>query len=180
VAIRDYLTAPKIHSIDATHHQDRLGDTISILASDDFAVVAVHIVIRTTDGAIIEQGAATQNGGSLMRRSLDARLTGEVAERSIAGQIEFWAGLGRAVEPLLRADTALALKKRGEAMPLSACLKSVNTRAGRARLSAVLTARPFPHFEPAATPGLIVKVDADGHRTTGRFVNRKFRPVKSR
>ena len=33
---------------------------------------------------------------------LDARLTGEVAERSIAGQIEFWARLGRAIEPLLR------------------------------------------------------------------------------
>jgi len=62
---------------------------------------------------------------------LDVRLTGEVAERSIAGQIEFWAGLGRAVESLLRSDIALALKKRGEAMPLSACLKSVNSRAGR-------------------------------------------------
>jgi hypothetical protein len=62
VAIRDYLTAPKIHRIDASHYQGRRGDTISILASDDFAVVAVHIVIRTTDGAIIEQGAATQNG----------------------------------------------------------------------------------------------------------------------
>ena len=33
---------------------------------------------------------------------LDARLTGEVAERSIAGQIEFWAGLGRALDSLLR------------------------------------------------------------------------------
>jgi hypothetical protein len=90
---------------------------------------------------------------------LDARLTGEVAERSIAGQIEFWAGLGRAVESLLRADTALALKKRGEALPLSACLKSVNTRAGKARLSAVLAARPYPHFEPAETPGLLVKIE---------------------
>ncbi len=112
---------------------------------------------------------------------LDARLTGEVAERSIAGQIEFWAGLGRSVESLLRADKALALKKRGEAMPLSACLKSVNSRAGQARLSAVLAARPFPHFETAATPGMLVKIDQDGTRTTGRFVNREFRPAaKSR
>lgn len=95
---------------------------------------------------------------------LDARLTGKVAERSIAGQIEFWAGLGRAVESLLRADRALALKKRGEAVPLSARLASVNTRAGQARLSAVLAARPYPHFEPAAQPGLLVKVDADGTR----------------
>jgi hypothetical protein len=111
---------------------------------------------------------------------LDARLTGEVAERSIAGQIEFWAGLGRAVESLLRVDNALALKKRGEVLPLSACLKSVSTRAGQTRLTAVLAARPYPHFEPAPTPGLLVKIDKDGTRTTGRFVNREFHPAKSR
>ena len=29
---------------------------------------------------------------------LDARLTGEIAERSLAGQIEYWAKLGRAAE----------------------------------------------------------------------------------
>lgn len=111
---------------------------------------------------------------------LDARLTGEIAERSIAGQIEFWAGLGRAVESLLRADHALALKKRGDMLPLSVCLDSVNTRAGQARLSAVLAERPYPHFEPAAKSGVLVKIDEDGTRTTGRFVNREFRPAKSR
>lgn len=111
---------------------------------------------------------------------LDARLTGKVAERSIAGQIEFWSGLGRGVESLLRTDQVLALKKRGEARPLSACLKSVDTHAGRARLAAVLAARPYPHFEPAPTPGMLVRIDEDGTRTTGRFVNRKFRPAQSR
>jgi hypothetical protein len=40
---------------------------------------------------------------------LDARLTAEIAERSIAGQIEFWAQLGRAIEPLLEGSRALAL-----------------------------------------------------------------------
>jgi hypothetical protein len=114
------------------------------------------------------------------RLVLDARLTGQVAERSIAGQIEFWASLGRAVEPLLSADRALALKKRGDAVPLSACLASIGTRAGRARLAEVLAARPYPHFEPAAKPGLLVRIAADGRRTTGRFVNRVFRPAKSR
>lgn len=39
---------------------------------------------------------------------LDARLTAEIAERSIAGQIEFWAQLGRAIEPLLEGSRALA------------------------------------------------------------------------
>jgi hypothetical protein len=111
---------------------------------------------------------------------LAARLTGEVAERSIAGQIEFWAGLGRAVESLLRADTALALKRRGETVPLSTCLETIGTSAGRAQLAKVLDERPYPHFEPASQPGLIVRIDKDGTRTQGRFVKREFRPSKSR
>ena len=56
----------------------------------------------------------------------------------------------------------------------------MNSRAGRARLAACLAARPYPHFEPAPLPGLLVKIDADGTRTTGRFVNRAFRAAKSR
>jgi hypothetical protein len=54
--------------------------------------------------------------------TLDARLTAEVAQRSIAGQIEFWVGLGRAIEPLLRGREALALLKANALRPLSECL----------------------------------------------------------
>jgi hypothetical protein len=111
---------------------------------------------------------------------LDARLTGEVAERSISGQIELWAIIGRTVELLLRTDNALALKKRGQLMSLSDCLNSINTSVGKVRLAMALHARPYPHFEPATIPGLFVKVDEDGTRTTGRFVNREFRLAKSR
>ena len=48
---------------------------------------------------------------------LDARLTGQIAERSIAGQIEYWANLGRAIEPLLHGDQALALCQNGRGTP---------------------------------------------------------------
>ncbi|WP_242392153.1 ParD-like family protein [Anaeromyxobacter oryzisoli] len=109
---------------------------------------------------------------------LDARIVGETSERSIASQIEFWARLGRAVEPVLRTETVLRLKKRGEAVPLSACLSSVDTASGRERVKAHLAAGPYPHFEPApGRPGFIVKIDEDGTRTVGRFVNRQFRPA---
>lgn len=109
---------------------------------------------------------------------LDARVVGETAERSIASQIEFWARIGRAVESVLRTDSVLRLKQRGEAAPLSDCLRTVDTKAGRARVKAHLADRPFPHFEPAADrPGFIVKIDEDGKRTVGRFVNREFRPA---
>ncbi len=109
---------------------------------------------------------------------LDARLAGELSERSIAGQIEFWARLGRATEILLRADTVLRLKQRGEARPLSECLDSVDTQEGRRRTAGYLASRPYPHFEAArGRPGFLVKIDEDGARTIGRFVNRHFRPA---
>ena len=109
---------------------------------------------------------------------LDARLVGEAAERSIAGQIEFWARVGRAVEGLLRGDRVLQLKQRGEAVPLSGLLGSVDSKAGRERVKAQQAARPFPHFERApGKPGLLVRIDEDGTRTVGRFVKREFRPA---
>lgn len=112
---------------------------------------------------------------------LDARLAAEVAERSIAGQIEFWAALGRAVEHVLRTDRALALKQSGKARPLSECLREVNTAKGRKRLAQALKRRPFPHYEPLAyEPGYVLRVGEDGTKTVGRFVKRKFVPRKSR
>jgi hypothetical protein len=106
---------------------------------------------------------------------LDARMTAKVAERSIAGQIEFWAQLGRAIEPLLRGDKALALRRSGNARPLSEALKNVDSEKGRARARNFLADQPFPHFEAAPDhPGFLIKIDEDGTRTLGRFVNREF------
>jgi hypothetical protein len=110
---------------------------------------------------------------------LDARVAGETGERSIAGQIEYWARIGRAIELYLRVPEALKLKRQGDARPLSALLSSVDTAAGRKRLARHLENVPFPHFRPApGKRGLVVKIDQDGTRTVGRFVNREFRPAK--
>lgn len=112
---------------------------------------------------------------------LDARLVGETAERSIASQIEFWAKLGRALEPALRGDAVLRLKQRGGALKLSDALRTVESPEGHERLQQVLASQPYPHFEPApGKPGLLVRVDEDGTRTLGRFVGRKFKPARRR
>ena len=112
---------------------------------------------------------------------LDARLTGQIAERSIAGQIEFWAKLGRALESLLDGARSLALCRAGSAKPLSALLDSVDSPEGQRRLTAHLQSQPHPHYEPASDqPGLLVRIEADGKRTVGRFVNRQFKPIKAK
>jgi hypothetical protein len=109
---------------------------------------------------------------------LDARLMGEVTQRSIAGQIEFWARLGRAVETVLRGDQLLALAKSAMVKPLSACIQSVDSPEGRQRLAEHLNSLPYPRYE-SAPGGLLVRIEANGRRTTGRFVNRRFQPVRA-
>ena len=112
---------------------------------------------------------------------LDARLTGKASERSIAGQIEYWANLGRAIEPLLQGSQALALSAKAAARPLSACLESVDSPEGKRRVTNYLEAQPYPHYEPAPErPGLLLRIEANGTRTLGRFVNRQFQKAGAR
>ena len=110
---------------------------------------------------------------------LDARLASQIEERSIAGQVEFWARIGRSVELLLEGRQVLTLCRDASARPLSACLESVDSDAGRGRVADFLQSQPFPHYRPHPDrPGVLVRIDADGRQTVGRFVNRQFRPVK--
>ena len=109
---------------------------------------------------------------------LDARLMGEATQRSVAGQIEFWARLGRAVETVLRGDQLLALAKSAMVKPLSASLQSVDLPEGRQRLAEHLNSLPYPHYE-SAPGGLLLRIEANGKRTTGRFVNRRFQPIRA-
>jgi hypothetical protein len=42
-----------------------------------------------------------------------------------------------------------------------------------------LRTRPYPHYEAASgAPGWLVRIEASGKRTVGRFVNRQFQPIK--
>ena len=59
--------------------------------------------------------------------------------------------------------------------PLSQCLESVDSPTGRQRVQDFLTTRPFPHYEAAPDhPGLLIRINEDGSRTLGHFVNRRF------
>ena len=68
-------------------------------------------------------------------------------------------------------------KLTGDARRLSEAVRVADSDEGRARVKDYLKSRPFPHFEAAPNqPGCLVKIDADGTRTVGRFVSREFVP----
>lgn len=106
----------------------------------------------------------------------EARAVVPFSQRSIAGQIEFWAGLGKAIEPLLRGDRALALQMSGGERSLSELLAKVETARGRKRLETTLNKRPYPHYKAVPNrPDLICRIEKDGTETIGRFVGREFK-----
>jgi hypothetical protein len=109
---------------------------------------------------------------------LDARIAGEAQERSIAGQVEFWAKLGRSMELLLEGRQVLRLCRTVGATPLADLVDLVETPAGKDMLKSYLDSEPYPHFEAhLSQTGLLVRIEENGTRTVGRFVNRTFIPV---
>jgi len=117
-----------------------------------------------------------------------ARCEAEASQRSIAGQVEHWARVGRAVERGLQHEDTLALK-RGlpllETFPepgkLAAVLATLVTVAGSAQSCPVQEraqrgGRPVYASDPR-WPGQVVRIEADGTRVPGRFENRQFVPL---
>jgi hypothetical protein len=107
-------------------------------------------------------------------------------DRSITGQIEHWAKIGRSVETVLRHPEVQTLKQS----PLSARLSDGARQAIRAALARVVaesdrgslarslqTGRTVYQSDPAGS-GLIERVEPDGSRTLGRLVNRRFVPAR--
>jgi hypothetical protein len=106
---------------------------------------------------------------------LDARIAAESQQRSIAGQVEFWASLGKSIELLLNGKQVQALRESETAKRLANAIATVETAAGRARVAAVLANRPYPHFKQVnGRPELLIRIDENGTQTVGRFVNRAF------
>jgi ParD-like antitoxin of type II ParDE toxin-antitoxin system len=110
---------------------------------------------------------------------LDARLAAELQERSIAGQVEYWAKLGQAIDHLLTGPQVQALRRAGRKESLAERIASVDTPEGRERLEAYLETRPFPHYKEGGSRGLLLRIDEDGTETLGRFVNRVFVPAEA-
>jgi hypothetical protein len=109
---------------------------------------------------------------------MDARIAGATMQRSIASQVEFWARLGKTMERLMSGNEIGRVQTKTTAESLSHSLETINQPEGRARLQAYLESRPFPRFwaDPVEAR-IMVREDADGTKTRGRFVGREFVPV---
>jgi hypothetical protein len=109
---------------------------------------------------------------------LDARQIGNSVNRSIAGQIEHWAALGKIVEPYLDGRKTVALRRANRTQSLTEIFATIDHPDGKHRVAEYLKSQPFPHFEASGKPGVFTRIDADGTRTLGRFVRKEFRPIK--
>lgn len=112
---------------------------------------------------------------------LEARIVAGTQERSIAGQVEYWAKIGRSVERLFDGRQIDTLQKTAKAPPMGELLEVVDTPKGREMFQAFLESEPYPHYR--AHPdrkGLLIRIEADGAETVGRFVNRQFVAEQSR
>ncbi len=111
---------------------------------------------------------------------LEARTASELTERSIAGQVEFWARLGRGMESLLTGQQMRALGQVGDSESALKRLDEVDTPEGRQRVRDYLASQPYPHyFAHPEERGLLIREEEDGRKVVGRFVNREFVAVES-
>jgi hypothetical protein len=106
---------------------------------------------------------------------LEARLAAESRQRSIAGQVEYWASLGRSIERLFDGRQIAALQNAEPAPSIGELLEVVDTPKGRQMFKEFLASEPYPHYRsyPGGN-GLLVRTEEDGSETVGRFVNRQF------
>jgi len=117
-----------------------------------------------------------------------ARREAADADRSLTGQIEHWAKLGRAVEAILPSQVAAALKRcggdltaiedealRGKVLDALAAFQVRSSEALRQKIGLDLQVL----FEPdPEKPGGLVRIDPDGTKTRGLLKGRAFIPDK--
>lgn len=60
-AMRDFITAPRVDTINPDDYRGAIGDLLEIDAVDDFMVTKVKVVISDSAGAVIEQGEAREH-----------------------------------------------------------------------------------------------------------------------
>lgn len=64
VTVADFLNAPLVDEINLAAYAGKIGDKISVRASDDVEVSGVSVAIRAQGGAVLEEGPAVITAGT--------------------------------------------------------------------------------------------------------------------
>jgi hypothetical protein len=115
-----------------------------------------------------------------------ARKEAASTDRSITGQIEHWAKIGRSVEAVLGHQDVQSLKRSPADATLTvagrravqAVLARLVTEKSRAALASRLKAGRVVYQSDPAGSGLIERVSPDGTHTLGLLANRRFIPAR--
>src|SRR5438876_8230513 len=116
-----------------------------------------------------------------------ARREAASTDRSITGQIEHWVKIGRSVENVLRHQDIQALKRAPTDLTLTGPIRqAIHAALGRAiaetdqrALAQRLRAGRTVYQSDPGGSAMIERIDADGTRTLGQFVNRQFIPARA-
>ena len=107
--------------------------------------------------------------------ALAARDEAGVCDRSIASQVEHWARIGRAVEQVLGHGQIVALKRHAGRPEFDKAMREATSEAGQRKALRHLEKVGGPRYGvDRERPGFVVKIEPDGSRTRGRFVDRRF------
>ncbi|HPO01154.1 MAG TPA: hypothetical protein PK879_10620 [Opitutaceae bacterium] len=107
-----------------------------------------------------------------------ARTAAVLADRTPTAQIEHWAKLGIALEPVLSGRTVSRVKQAARIKDLDQIVAISQTAAGQERVRALIQKQGGPVYEAdPEDPALVVERRPDGTVRRGRFENRQFKPV---
>ncbi len=115
-----------------------------------------------------------------------ATAAGENYKRSAAGQIEYWAEIGRAVERVLDPESIIAVQSglakikleltSGEPVEPDAVFDNLESDRHQGSLSDSVTGSEITYQASHSRPGMLEQINPDGHVTIGQFRNGEFVP----
>lgn len=109
-----------------------------------------------------------------------ARSIGALFDRPSTAQIEHWVKLGRVLDTVLSGNSAAKVKELARVTVLDKVVTLSQTGAGRKQAQAIIARHRGPVYEAdSSDSSVIVERSSDGSVRRGRFINRRFVPLKA-
>lgn len=80
LTVADFFNAPTVDAVDVSAYAGRVGDTITVEATDDVGVIRVEVVLVAGDGSVLETGEAVPDSGRWVYTAQTAVAAGTAVE----------------------------------------------------------------------------------------------------